>query len=413
MKQPAIDPEAIRRDFPILGKNIRGKRLVYLDNAATTQKPSLVLWAEKSFYENTNANIHRGIHALSEEATAAYEGVRAKTAAFLNAPDPRAVIFTRNATESINLVARSWARQHIEPGDEILVTLMEHHSNEVPWFMVAKETGARVVFARLLPDGRLDMNDFMSRLKPRTKLAAFTQVSNVLGSINPVREMAAAAHKAGAVVLVDGAQSVPYMPVDFQELGADFLAFSAHKMLGPTGVGVLCANPELLAKMEPFLGGGDMIREVTTEGATWAEIPNRFEAGTPNIAGVVAFGAALEYLTAIGMDRVREHEISLTAYALEKLAAVGGLTIYGPADAKDRGGVVAFNDSLMHPHDLAQFLDGNGIAIRAGHHCAQPLHRHLGIPASARASFHVYNTREDVDMLAASIIEARRYFGAR
>jgi len=413
MKNNPIEPESIRRDFPILGKNIRGKRLVYLDNAATTQKPSAVILAEKDFYENTNANIHRGIHSLSERATEAYEGVRTKTAAFLNAPDRRSVIFTRNATESINLVALSWARRHLEPGDEILLTMMEHHSNEVPWFMVAKETGARVVFAGILPDGSIDMTDFMSKLKPRTRLASFTHVSNVLGTINPVQEMTAAAHKAGAVVLVDGAQSVPYMPVDFTEIGADFLAFSAHKMLGPTGIGVLCAKPELLEKMEPFLGGGDMIKEVRTDGATWAEIPNKFEAGTPNIAGAVAFGSAIDYLSEVGMDRIREHEISITGYALDRLRELGNLTIYGPAKASDRGGVISFNDAGIHPHDLAQFLDSNGVAIRAGHHCAQPLHRFLNIPASARASFHIYTGRDDIDILTASIAEARRYFHAR
>lgn len=413
MSLTPINPARIKGDFPILAGKVHGKPLVYLDNAATTQKPSEVIAAGADFYSSSNANIHRGIHALSEKATAIYEGTRKQTAEFLDAPDPRAVIFTRNATESLNLVARSWARQHLKSGDEILLTMMEHHSNEVPWFMVAKETGARVAFAGILPDGTLDLADFMAKLTPRTRLVSFAHVSNVLGTINPVKELASAAHKAGAVVVVDGAQSIPHMPVDFRDIGADFLAFSAHKMLGPTGVGVLCANPDILSKMEPFLGGGDMIREVTCEGATWADIPNRFEAGTPNIAGVAAFSSALTYLSRLGMDRVRAHELSLTAYALERLNSIGGLTIYGPADPAKRGGVIAFNDGTLHPHDLAQFLDGNGVAIRAGHHCAQPLHRFLGIPASARASFYVYNGREDVDILAESIAGARRYFGGR
>jgi len=413
MTRDSIDPAVIRKDFPILGRLVHGKKLVYLDNAATTQKPSAVIEAEKYYYENTNANIHRGIHALSEYATEEYESARKKASSFNNAPDPRALIFTRNATEAINLVAYSWARLNLRKEDEILLTVMEHHSNEVPWLRVAKETGARVVFAGIRPDGTLDLDDFRARLGPRTRLASFTHVSNVLGTINPAGEMAAAAHKAGALVLVDGSQSVPYMPVDFGAIGADFLVYSAHKMLGPTGVGVLAAKPEILEGMEPFLGGGDMIREVTTEGATWADLPNKFEAGTPNIAGVVAFGAALDYLSHLGMDRVRDHEISITGYALERLRSLGGLSIYGPLDPANRGGVIAFNDSQIHPHDLAQFLDGNGVAIRAGHHCAQPLHRHMGIPASARASFHVYNTREDVDALVDSISGARRYFGAR
>jgi len=413
MTRPALDPAELRKDFPILGRQVHGKKLVYLDNAATTQKPSAVIEAEKFYYENTNANIHRGIHALSEYATEEYESARKKAAAFNNVPDSRALIFTRNATEAINLVAYSWARLNLKKGDEILLTIMEHHSNEVPWLRAAKEAGARVVFAGILPDGTLDLADFLSKLGPRTRLASFTQVSNVLGTINPVREMAEAAHKTGALVLVDGSQSVPYMPVDFGAIGADFLVYSAHKMLGPTGVGVLAAKAEILEGMEPFLGGGDMIREVTTDGATWADLPNRFEAGTPNIAGVVAFGTALDYLSGLGMDRVREHEISITGYALERLRSLGGITVYGPSEAGKRGGVIAFNDSSIHPHDLAQFLDGNGVAIRAGHHCAQPLHRFLGIPASARASFHVYNTREDVDALVESISGARRYFGAR
>ena len=413
MTRPALDPAELRKDFPILGRQVHGKKLVYLDNAATTQKPSAVIEAEKFYYENTNANIHRGIHALSEYATEEYESARKKAAAFNNVPDSRALIFTRNATEAINLVAYSWARLNLKKGDEILLTIMEHHSNEVPWLRAAKEAGARVVFAGILPDGTLDLADFLSKLGPRTRLASFTQVSNVLGTINPVREMAEAAHKTGALVLVDGSQSVPYMPVDFGAIGADFLVYSAHKMLGPTGVGVLAAKAEILEGMEPFLGGGDMIREVTTDGATWADLPNRFEAGTPNIAGVVAFGTALDYLSGLGMDRVREHEISITGYALERLRSLGGITVYGPSEAGKRGGVIAFNDSSIHPHDLAQFLDGNGVAIRAGHHCAQPLHRFLSIPASARASFNVYNGQADIDMLVDSLAEARRYFGAR
>jgi len=406
----SFDTSAIRRDFPILARKIKGHRLVYLDNTATTQKPRAVIEAESRFYSTSNANVHRGIHTLAEEATAGYEEVREKTAKFVGAPDPRGIIFTRNATESINLVAQAWARHNLKPGDEILLTVMDHHSNLVPWQMVARETGAVLKHAGLTPEGLLDLADFRGKLGPRTKIAAFTHASNVLGTINPVAEMAAAARKTGTLVLVDGAQSAPHMAVNFPQIGADFFAFSAHKMLGPTGVGVLVGRPELLEKMEPFLGGGEMIREVRLESSTWNDLPWKFEAGTPNIAGVMAFGAALDYLSSLGMDAVRNHERELTAYALDKLESLGGVAVLGPRDPAKRGGVIAFNDASIHPHDLATVLDSDGVAIRAGHHCAQPLHRHLGLSASARASFYVYNDRDDVDALIAGLRHARSFF---
>jgi len=406
-----LDALALRPDFPILSRKINGHRLAYLDNAATTQKPRQVISALAGFYATMNSNIHRGIHTLAEEATAAYEGAREKTAAFVGADGAKSIVFTRNCTEAINLVRYSFAPQRISTGDEILTTIMEHHSNMVPWIQLAAERGAKLKFAGIRSDGTLDMDDFLALLGPRTKLVCFTHVSNVMGTINPVREMTAAAHRVGATVLIDAAQSVPHLPVSFKEIGADFMAFSAHKMLGPTGVGVLCARDGLLEEMPPFLTGGDMIREVTLEKASWNEVPWKFEAGTPNIAGVVAFGAAIDYLLHLGMDRVREHEEMITSYALSRISECGGIDIYGPSDTRLRGGVVAFNVPAIHPHDLATFLDQRGIAIRAGHNCAQPLMSRLGILAAARASFYVYTGRDDVDALVEGLREARRYFG--
>ncbi len=406
-----LDVPKLRRDFPILARPIHGQRLVYLDSAATTQKPRAVIDALSRYYEHGNANIHRGVHTLAEEATTAFEAVREKVAAFVGAPDARGVIFTRNTTESINLVRYAWARANLKPGHEIVITEMEHHANFVPWIEAARDTGATLRHARIRDDGTLDLDHLTSLIGRNTRLVAVAHVSNVLGTINPVREIAALAHAVGAKLLVDGAQSVPHLPVNVADLGCDFLAFSAHKMLGPTGVGVLVADQAVLEAMPPFLTGGSMIREVKPDRATWNEVPWKFEAGTPDIGGVIAFGAALDYLHAIGMEAVRAHEVALTRYALDRLRTLPTLTLHGPARAEDRGGVVSFVDRDLHPHDLAQVLDRHGVAIRAGHHCAQPLMRRLGVVATARASVYVHSDRDDVDALVAAIAAARSYFG--
>lgn len=406
------DVEQVRRDFPILERKIRGRTLVYLDNAATTQKPRQVIDALVHYYEHYNANIHRGLHTLAEEATAAYERARVKAGRFVNAADPeQEIIFTRNTTESLNLVANAWGRKFLKPGDEILFSAMEHHSNLVPWQMIALATGAKVRFIEIDDDGRLIWDDVLAKINERTRVVAITQMSNVLGTINPVREIAALAHRAGAIVVVDGAQSVPHMPVDVQELGCDFLAFSSHKMLGPTGVGVLYGTRAALNAMDPFLGGGEMIKRVTYESSTYADLPNKFEAGTPNIADVIALGAAIDYLEALGMDAIREHEIAITQYAIDRLSAVDGVTVYGPKDATDKGGAVTFNYRDIHPHDLSQVLDQYAVAIRAGHHCAQPLMRRLDVVATARASFYLYNRHDEVDALIEGIRASDRIFG--
>ena len=406
-----IDVESTRRDFPILERSVHGRPLVYLDNAATTQKPRAVIDALVHYYENYNANIHRGIHALSEEATARYEEARLKVARFIGAPAAETIVFTRNTTESINLVAHAWGRKHLRAGDEVLLTVMEHHSNLIPWQLLVRDTGAKLRFVDIDDEGRLLWDDFERLLGPRTRLVSVTHMSNVLGTINPIKDIAELAHRQGALVLVDGAQSVPHLPVDVGALDCDFLAFSAHKMLGPTGVGVLYARPGLLEEMDPFLGGGEMIRRVLLEESTWNDVPWKFEAGTPNIADVIAFGAAIEYLQGLGMDAVRAHEREITAYALEALSAVPQVTIYGPRDAEARGGVVSFNLGDLHPHDLGTVLDRFGVAVRAGHHCAQPLMRRLGCVATARASFYVYNRLEEVDTLVEGVREADRFFG--
>lgn len=405
-----FDPKAIRQDFPLLARQVHGKPLVYLDNAATTQKPASVIEAEAAYYQQLNANIHRGIHTLSEEATAQYEAAREKIARFIGASAPESVIFTRNATESINLVAYSWARKNLKAGDEILLTAAEHHSNLIPWQMSAQATGAKLRFIPLTPEGRLDLSRFDKLLTKKTKLVAMTQMSNVLGTIMPVREVAQRAHELGAKVLIDGAQSVPHMPVKVGDLFCDFLVFSAHKMLGPTGVGVLWGKPDLLDAMDPFLGGGDMILEVWRDKAAWNELPWKFEAGTPHIAGVIAFGAAIDYLNKVGMESIRRHEKNLTAYALEQLKKDTQVHLYGPSDTEDRGGTISFNYGTVHPHDIGTFLDREGIAIRAGHHCCQPLMRDYGISGTARASFYLYNTREDVDALVKALRKAAAVF---
>ena len=406
------DVEQIRKDFPILDRQVHGVPLVYLDNAATTQKPRQVIDALVHYYEHYNANIHRGLHTLAEEATAAYEASRLKAGRFINAEFPaEEIIFTRNTTESINLVSNAWGRKFLKPGDEIVFTAMEHHSNLVPWQMIAQATGATLRYIEIDDDGKLIWDDVLAKIGATTKIVAITQMSNVLGTINPIKEIAAIAHRYGAVVLVDGAQSVPHMPVDVRDLDCDFLAFSSHKMLGPTGVGVLYGKRDLLNAMDPFLGGGEMIMKVSYESSTYAALPNKFEAGTPNIADVIAFGAAIDYLEGIGMSVVREHEMAITQYAIDALSAVEGVTVYGPKDAHDKGGAVTFNYGEVHPHDLSQVLDQQGIAIRAGHHCAQPLMRRLGCVATARASFYIYNRNDEVDALVDGLGAADRIFG--
>lgn len=406
-----LDVRRIRQDFPILRQQVNGRPLVYLDNAATTQKPRQVIEALVRYYETSNANIHRGIHTLATRATEQYEDARRKVARFIGARGPEEVVFTRNATEAINLVARAWGDEHIGEGDEIVLTLMEHHSNIVPWQLLARRKGATLRYAGITDDGKLDLDELRRLIGPQTKLVAVTHMSNVLGTINPVADIAEMAHRAGALLLVDGAQSVPHLPVDVQALGADFLAFSAHKMLGPTGVGVLWARAELLEAMPPFLGGGDMIAVVRPESSTWAELPHKFEAGTPNIADVIAFGAAVDYLEGIGMSNVRRHEEELTELALERLRRVAGVRIFGPSSASERGGVVSFAMEAAHPHDVATIADGYGVAIRAGHHCAQLLMRALGVPATSRASFSIYNDVDDIEALVEALEGVNRVFG--
>ena len=409
-----LDVDAIRRDFPILARTVHGKPLVYLDSAATSQKPNHVIDTLANFYRTSNANVHRGIYTLSEEATLAYETAREKTSTFINAGDSSRIIFTRNTTESLNLVAYAWGRANLNAGDEVLVTLMEHHSNIVPWQIVCQERGAVLRFIPVGDDGGLDLSDIDSLLTERTKALSFTHMSNVLGTINPVTELVEKARAVGALVIVDGAQGAPHLSVDVQEMDVDFYAFSSHKMLGPTGVGVLYGKPDILNAMPPFLGGGDMIMEVSVDGFTWKDPPWKFEAGTPNFADVIAFGAAIDYLTALGMDRVRRHEIEITRYALQQLEGLGeGITVHGPKNVEERGGVASFTLDSVHPHDIAQMLDWEGVQIRAGHHCAQPLMRRLNVPATARASFYIYNTNEDVDRLVDALKKVGELFGQR
>ncbi len=405
-----LDVARIRQDFPILERKVYGKPLVYLDNAATSQKPRQVIEALVKYYETYNANIHRAVHCLGEEATAAYEEARAKVAAFINAPSPECIVFTRNTTESINLVAYTWGRTNIREGDEILLTEMEHHSNLVPWQRLAAEKGATVRYIGLTEQQTLALNGLENLFDARTKLAAMPHVSNSLGTINPVEKIGREARRNGSVFLVDGAQAAPHLPVDVQAIGCDFDAFSAHKMLGPTGIVVLYGRRELLEEMEPFLGGGEMIRKVTFEGATWNDLPWKFEAGTPNIADAIAFGAAIDYLNGLGMENVRAHETEITQYALEQLRRLDGVVLYGPPEASERGGVVSFNLADLHPHDVGTVLDRHGVAIRAGHHCTQPLMRRLGVSGTARASFYVYNTLQEVDVLVQAVKDARHFF---
>jgi cysteine desulfurase/selenocysteine lyase len=406
-----LDAEKIREDFPVLTRETTpGKRLVYLDSTATSQKPAAVLDAMDTYYRAHNANIHRGVHTLAEEATAMYEDAREKIAAFIHANSPREIVYTRNTTESINLVAQTWGRRNIQTGDVIILTEMEHHSNLVPWQMLAEEKGARLEFIPVSRDGFLDLDVYRQLLTLNPKLVAFTQMSNVLGTITPAKEIITLAHAAGALALVDGAQSVPHLPVDVQDLDADFLAFSAHKMLGPTGIGALYGKEALLEAMPPFMGGGDMIKKVFLRSFTPNDLPHKFEAGTPAIAEAVGFGAAVDYLSAIGMEAVAQYEHAMISYALEALSEVPQLEVFGPA-AEYKGGVASFTLPYVHPHDVAQILDSEGVAVRAGHHCAMPLHEKFNIPATTRASFYIYNTPAEVDDLVRGLGKVQKYFG--
>ena len=402
--------EEIRKDFPILKRQVHDKSLVYLDSTASSQKPLAVLDAMDTYYRNYNANVHRGVYQISEEATAAMEKARVKTARFINARQSKQVIFTRNTSESINLVAYSWGNANIHAGDLIILTEMEHHSNLVPWQLLAQRTGARLEFIPVTDDGQLRLDIYTQLLQQEPRLVAFTHMSNVLGTINPVQEMTAQAHAAGAIVLVDAAQSVPHLPVDVQALDVDLLCFSGHKMLGPTGIGVLYGRRSLLEAMPPFMGGGDMIRKVSLRESTWNDLPWKFEAGTPAIAESIGLGAAVDYLHALGMDNVMQHEREITAYAMEQLQTIPELTIYGPKDSP-RGGVISFTLGDIHPHDLASILDQEvGVAIRAGHHCAQPLMERYGLAATARASFYVYTMKQEIDILVQGLHKAKEIF---
>jgi cysteine desulfurase/selenocysteine lyase len=407
----SFDVTRIRDDFPILSREIRpGVPVIYLDSTATSQKPSAVIEAMDTFYRQSNANINRGVHTLAEEATAFYEAARAKVAKFINAPSPRQVIFTRNTTESINLVAYSWARANLQAGDLIILTEMEHHSNLVPWHILKAERDIRLEFIPVTENGLLDLDAYRALLEQGPKLVSFTHMSNVLGTINPAAEIIRLAHAAGAVTLVDGAQSVPHFGVDVQAMDVDFLAFSAHKMLGPTGIGALYGKAKILEGMPPFLGGGDMIKTVHLRDFIPNTIPHKFEAGTPAIAEAVGFGAAVDYLITVGMEAIAAHEHQVTEYALERLEEVPGVKLFGP-DAQAKGGVAAFTFDGVHPHDVAQILDRDGIAIRAGHHCAQPLHEKFGLTATSRASFYLYSTKEEVDKLVEGIYKVKEIFG--
>lgn len=406
-----LDIEQIKADFPILEERVNGHALVYLDNAATTQKPRVVINSLIDYYRRINSNIHRGLHSLAEQSTDAFEKTRTHVATFLGGVEVEEVIFTKGTTESLNLVAYSWGEHNIKEGDEIVITEMEHHANFVPWVVLAQRKNAVIKRFPITVCGHLDLTDIDSIITPRTKLVAFSHVSNVLGTINPVPAIAKRAKEVGAVVVIDGAQAAPHMTIRPREYGIDFYAFSAHKMLGPTGVGVLWGRRELLEKMTPFQFGGEMIREVGFERITFNELPWKFEAGTPNIADVIAFDAALTYLEHIGMANIRQHEMALTKYAIERLSEIPGIEIQGPLDPVSRGGAISFTDPNIHPHDISTFLDSKGIAIRAGHHCAQPLMRSLGKVATARASVYIYNTESDIDALQVALVDMRKYFG--
>jgi cysteine desulfurase / selenocysteine lyase len=405
----SLDVESLRKDFPIFETQVHGKPLIYLDSASSSQKPRQVVDRMVRFYETEYANVHRGVYDLSERATAAYESARAACARFVGARDPRSIIFTRGTTEGINLVRFTWARANVKAGDEILVTEMEHHSNLVPWQLLAQEVGASLRHLPVDDEGLLRIDLLDEYITERTKVVAVSLMSNVLGTINPVRALADAAHAVGARIVVDAAQAAPHISIDVNELDVDFLAYSSHKMLGPTGAGALYGRLDLLEEMPPFHGGGEMIREVFPDHSTWAEVPHKFEAGTPNIAQAVGMGAAVEYLEGLGMDNVRAHEKEMVDYGISKLEEAGA-KVYGPKDISIRGGVASFNLDEVHPHDMATILDQEGLCIRAGHHCAQPLMRVLGVPATARASFYVYNTPDEIDALVGALDKAKGWF---
>jgi cysteine desulfurase/selenocysteine lyase len=406
-----LDVKKIREDFPILKRKVNGKPLIYFDNAATTQKPIQVINSIKEFYENYNANIHRGIYTLAAEATQKYEDAREKVRKFINAKSTKEIIFVRNATEAINLVMYAWGLNSLKKGDEIISTVMEHHSNIVPWQFLRDTVGIKSKFIDINNEGFLKLEELNNLLSKNTKLITVTHASNVLGTINPIESVAKVAHDNGCLILVDGAQSVPHMPIDVKKLDCDFLVFSGHKMLGPMGIGVLYCKEEILENIQPFLYGGDMIKHVTLEKSVWNDLPLKFEAGTSNVEGAIGLSAAIDYLNRVGMENIRKHEIELTRYAISKLSNFSNLDIYGPKRAEDRGGVIALNIKNVHSHDVAQILDEDGIAIRSGHHCAIPLHQRLGIESSARVSFYLYNTKEEIDAFVESLNKVSKLFG--
>ena len=405
-----FDPDLIRQDFPILTRVINDKPLVYLDSGATSQKPSQVIEAESNFYEKFNANVHRGAHTLGDEATQLLEESRLTVARFIGGL-VKEIIFVRNTTEAINLVAYSWGMDNLKSGDTVVSTIMEHHANMVPWQQVCKKTGAKLELVKIDSEGRLDQSDFKEKLNLKPKLVVFTHVSNTLGTINPVKEMTKLAHKAGAIVLIDGAQAVPHMKVDVSDIGCDFYVFSGHKMLGPMGIGVLWGRQEILEKMSPFITGGGMISEVFEDHATWAELPDKFEAGTPNVAGAVGLASAIEYLEKLGLENVREHDRQIVEYALSQLGQAQNIKVFGPKDANIRSGSIAFEYKGVHAHDVATILDSEGVAVRSGHHCTMPLHKTLGLSASIRASFNVYATKSDIDSLVKELGKVKQVFG--
>jgi cysteine desulfurase/selenocysteine lyase len=406
---PPLDVERLREDFPVLHRTLHGRPLVYLDSAATSQKPAQVLEAMERYYRTSNANVHRGVHTLGNEATDSFEAGRVRVADFIDA-DPAGLVFLRNATEGLNLVAASYARELLQPGDRIVLTVMEHHSNLVPWQLAAERGGLEIAYIDVTDEGTLDPDSIERLLQPPTKLVSLSHQSNVLGTINDVAAIARRAHETGAVVCVDAAQSVPHMPVSVRDLDIDFLAFSGHKMCGPMGIGVLWARPELLERMPPFLSGGSMISRVSLERTTWNAVPHKFEAGTPDVASVVGLAAACDYLDRAGRDAIHQHELSLTGHMIDVLEEVGGVALYGPRDGRDRGGAVSFNLADVHAHDVGTILDREGVAVRAGHHCAQPLMRRYDVAAMARASVYLYNTHAEVDALGAALGEVRRIF---
>ncbi|WP_276555969.1 cysteine desulfurase [Enterococcus dispar] len=405
-----IDALKLRQDFPILHQLVNDEPLVYLDNAATTQKPEAVLAKVAAYYHQDNANVHRGVHTLAERATQSYESTREKVRAFINAKETAEVLFTRGTTTGLNWVASSFGDKFVEAGDEIVISYMEHHSNIIPWQQLAKQKGAKLIYIDITPEGYLDLADAKRKIGEKTKIVSIAHVSNVLGGINPIKELIALAHENDAVMVVDGAQAAPHMKVDVQQLDADFYAFSGHKMCGPTGIGVLYGKRQWLEQMEPVEFGGEMIDFVNLYDSTWKELPWKFEAGTPNIAGGIGLGAAVDYLTEIGMDEIHAYEQSLVDYVMPKLKAIEGVTVYGPQDPKDHTGVIAFNIEGLHPHDVATALDMEGVAVRAGHHCAQPLLKYLNVPATARASFYFYNTKKDADRLIDAIHKTKEFF---